>query len=76
MTSASTSRYRVAAGTSVRPKAATKPGEKVTIELSAPVPPRLIITEPTIEALVKSLCYGLPSMGSTTMCYRRPKTTQ
>ncbi|MGR3995084.1 YfjI family protein [Pseudomonas sp. 1121_17] len=32
-------------------------------ELSEPVPPRLIIAEPTIEALIKSLCHGLPSMG-------------
>lgn len=32
-------------------------------ELPDPVPPRLIIAEPTIEALIKSLCQGLPSMG-------------
>jgi len=32
-------------------------------ELSAPIPPRLIIAEPTIEALIKNLCQGLPSMG-------------
>ncbi|MBD9458786.1 DUF3987 domain-containing protein [Pseudomonas sp. PDM05] len=32
-------------------------------ELPEPVPPRLIIAEPTIEALIKSLCQGLPSMG-------------
>lgn len=32
-------------------------------ELSEPVQPRLISTDPTIEALIKNLCYGLPSMG-------------
>ncbi|MEE4666627.1 YfjI family protein [Pseudomonas alliivorans] len=38
-------------------------GKHETRELPDPVPPRLIIAEPTIEALIKSLCLGLPSMG-------------
>lgn len=31
--------------------------------LPEPMPPRLISAEPTIEALIKNLCLGLPSMG-------------
>lgn len=38
-------------------------GKHEARELPDPVPPRLIIAEPTIEALIKSLCQGLPSMG-------------
>ncbi|MGH8349746.1 MAG: YfjI family protein [Pseudomonas sp.] len=32
-------------------------------DLLEPVQPRLIIAEPTVEALVKNLCHGFPSMG-------------
>lgn len=38
-------------------------GKHEARELSDPIPPRLIIAEPTIEALIKNLCQGLPSMG-------------
>jgi len=37
--------------------------KRESCELSEPVQPRLISTDPTIEALIKNLCYGLPSMG-------------
>ena len=55
--------YRAASNIMTKPKTAKKRAEAEGAELSEPVPPRLIITEPTIEALIKSLCHGLPSMG-------------
>ncbi|WP_223590007.1 YfjI family protein [Pseudomonas sp. A-R-19] len=55
--------YRVATSIITKPKTSKKHAEAEDSELSEPVPPRLIIAEPTIEALVKSLCHGLPSMG-------------
>lgn len=54
--------YR-AASIMAKPKTSKKHVEAEGGELYEPVPPRLIIAEPTIEALVKSLCHGLPSMG-------------
>ncbi|MGH8384763.1 MAG: DUF3987 domain-containing protein, partial [Pseudomonas sp.] len=55
--------YRAASSVMANPKTSTERAEAKGGELSEPVPPRLIIAEPTIEALVKSLCQGLPSMG-------------
>lgn len=55
--------YRTATSIMAKPKTSTKHAEMEGGKLSEPVPPRLIIAEPTIEALVKSLCQGLPSMG-------------
>ena len=55
--------YRAAAVTGARSKAASKSDDGSHLELSEPAPPRLITTDPTIESLVKNLCYGLPSMG-------------
>ena len=55
--------YRAATSIMAKPKTSTDRAESKDGELSEPVPPRLIIAEPTIEALVKSLCHGLPSMG-------------
>ena len=55
--------YRAATSIMAKPKTSTERAEAKGGELSEPVPPRLIIAEPTIEALVKSLCNGLPSMG-------------
>lgn len=54
--------YRAATSPVAGPKTSTERGQDKGY-LSEPVPPRLIIAEPTIEALVKSLCQGLPSMG-------------
>jgi hypothetical protein len=47
----------------VKPNTSKEHTEAEGGELSEPVPPRLFISEPTIEALVKNLCHGLPSMG-------------
>lgn len=55
--------YRAAISIMANPKTSTERAEAKGAELSEPVPPRLIFAEPTIEALVKSLCHGLPSMG-------------
>lgn len=55
--------YRAATSIMAEPKTLKNHAEAKGSELSEPVPPRLIIAEPTIKALVKSLCHGLPSMG-------------
>jgi len=51
--------YRAAISIMANPKTSTERAEAKGAELSEPVPPRLIFAEPTIEALVKSLCHGL-----------------
>ena len=55
--------YRAATRSMSKANTSKKPSGAEGAELAEPVPPRLIIAEPTIEALVKSLCHGLPSMG-------------
>ncbi|WP_248747188.1 YfjI family protein [Pseudomonas sp. MWU12-2037] len=52
--------YRAAVRVTARVR---KHGKLEDREPAEPVPPRLIISEPTIEALIKNLCHGLPSMG-------------
>jgi hypothetical protein len=55
--------YRAAAVSNARLKAIAKSNDGSHSQLSEPAAPRLITTDPTIESLVKNLCYGLPSMG-------------
>ncbi|AZC48428.1 hypothetical protein C4K35_0823 [Pseudomonas chlororaphis subsp. piscium] len=56
-------RYRVAQRQAQRINPA-EPNPKVSVPLEAePSAPRLITTDPTIEALIKGLCHDLPSMG-------------
>ncbi|MCK6187779.1 YfjI family protein [Pseudomonas sp. EYE_354] len=56
-------RYRVAQRQALRVNP-VEPGSTVSIALEAePSAPRLITTDPTIEALIKGLCHDLPSMG-------------
>jgi len=56
-------RYRVAQRQAQRINPA-EPDPKVNVPLEAePSAPRLITTDPTIEALIKGLCHDLPSMG-------------
>ncbi|WP_454866749.1 YfjI family protein [Pseudomonas lini] len=57
------SRHRVAQRQAQRINPA-EPGPTINVPLEAePSAPRLITTDPTIEALVKGLCHDLPSMG-------------
>lgn len=56
-------RYRVAQRQAQRINP-EEPDPKVNVPLEAePSAPRLITTDPTIEALIKGLCHDLPSMG-------------
>lgn len=55
--------FRVATRLAAKASASKKHEDPAGNAPAEPVPPRLIIAEPTIEALVKSLCHGLPSMG-------------
>lgn len=56
-------RYRVAQRQALRINP-VEPDSTVSMALEAePSAPRLITTDPTIEALIKGLCHDLPSMG-------------
>ncbi|MEV4697851.1 DUF3987 domain-containing protein [Pseudomonas brassicacearum] len=56
-------RYRVAQRQALRVNP-VEPDSTVSMALEAePSAPRLITTDPTIEALIKGLCHDLPSMG-------------
>lgn len=56
-------RYRAAQRQAQRINAA-EPAPRINVPLEAePSVPRLITTDPTIEALIKGLCHDLPSMG-------------
>ncbi|ROL90694.1 YfjI family protein [Pseudomonas protegens] len=58
------SRYRATLVQSQKPMATIDCHTDTPIQIAPePIAPRLISGEPTIEALTKSLCLGLPSMG-------------